>query len=456
MKDFSVLPSISSLLESGDYDAEMLLHGREKVKKILIQVVENIRHLIIEGREFTKEQIYQEIEQEFQKNRAIELKAIINCTGTLLHTNLGRAILSKKVMESVSALLTNFVNVEFDLKTGRRGKRGEYINQLLCTLTNAEAAMVVNNNAGAVFLILNEFANDKEVLVSRGELVEIGGSFRVPDIMRESGAILREVGTTNKTRLADYAQNVRENSAMIMKVHQSNFYIAGFTEEANIAELVELSQQKQLISYYDLGSGLLQKLKNVNIEWDHTVKEVIDLNVDLVSFSGDKLLGSTQAGLIVGKKEYIDRLKKNPLYRILRVGKLTDSVLYYTLKNYLDFDNNFAEIPFFKMLNQSETDLKAKAEKLNSLLTPDISKQLINTLVSTGGGSMPSVSLNSYAIQISEAEELNASAYLALLDLSRPIVTYLHQGKLNLDIIALDDQDLTYISQEINKVYKKL
>lgn len=456
MKDFSVIPSINSLLESGEYDDKMMLQGREKVKDILAKVLKDIRLQISSGTVFSKNQVHQRIDAEFQKNKLVELKAVINCTGTLLHTNLGRAILSKKVMENVSSLLTNYVNVEFDLETGRRGKRGEYINQLLCTLTNAESAMVVNNNASAVFLILNEFAREKEVLVSRGELVEIGGSFRVPDIMRESGAKLTEVGTTNKTKLKDYAQNINSDTSMIMKVHQSNFFISGFTEEAEISDLISLSKESKLISYYDLGSGLIQKLKNVNIDWDHNVKEIIDMNIDLVSFSGDKLLGSTQAGLIVGKKKYIERLKKNPLYRILRVGKLTDSVLYYTLKNYLDFDSDFAEIPFFKMINQTESQLKVKAEKLYSLITPDISKEIIKTNVSPGGGSMPSVSLVSYAIQITEADEKNAQAYLDLLESPKPIIAYLSHGKLNIDIISVEEEDFNYISEEIKKVYKKL
>lgn len=455
MKDFSVIPSISSLLENGEYEEQIKLYGREKVKRILTKVIESVRLRINKGEDFTIEQIDQMIAHEFQKNMLTELKPIINCTGTLLHTNLGRAILSKKVMEEVSTLLTNYVNVEFDLKTGKRGKRGEYVNQLLCTLTNAESAMVVNNNAGAVFLILSEFAKDKEVLVSRGELVEIGGSFRVPDIMRESGAILTEVGTTNKTKLSDYEQNINDKSSMIMKVHQSNFYISGFTEEADISNLITLAKEKNVISYYDVGSGLLNKLSNKDIEWDHSVKEVVDMGIDLVSFSGDKLLGSTQAGLIVGKKEYIDRLKKNPLYRILRVGKLTDSVLYYTLKNYLDFDADFAEIPFFKMLNQTATELKNKAEKLTSLLD-NISKDIIETKVRTGGGSMPSVTLKSYAVQIAEAEEKNVKANLCLLESTKPIITYLSQGMLNIDIIAVEEEDLIYISEEINRVYKSL
>ena len=456
MKDFSVLPSVNSLLDGGEFQIEISQLGRDKVKAILSSSLAMIRNRINEGIEYTKDMVYQEISKEFEKLRIVELKAVINGTGTLLHTNLGRAVLSKKVMEQVTDLLTNYVNIEFDLSTGSRGKRGEYITQLLCNLTNAESALVVNNNASAVFLILNEFSRYGEVLVSRGELVEIGGSFRIPDIMSLSGATLKEVGTTNKTKLSDYELNINESTSMIMKVHQSNFQIVGFTDEADISELTSLAKDNFLISYYDLGSGLIKKLDNLSIAWDHTVKEIINKGVDLVSFSGDKLLGATQAGLIVGKKEYIDRLKKNPLYRILRVGKLTDSVLYYTLKNYLDFQQGFYEIPFFKMLNQSQKQLKEKALKLKSLINPNIKTCIIETKVKTGGGSMPGVTLDSYAIQFYEPDEYNAQAYLNLLDLPKPIVTYLTQGKLNIDIIAIDEIDFNYISEEINKEYKKI
>ena len=456
MKDFSVLPSINSLLDSCDFKEVISQLGRDKVKVVLTDSLTNIRNKINQGEEFTKEQVYQAIDIELQKYKTIELKAVINCTGTLLHTNLGRAVLSRKVMEQVTDLLTDYVNVEFDLSTGKRGKRGEYITQLLCNLTNAESALVVNNNASATFLILNEFSKDSEVLVSRGELVEIGGSFRVPDIMKLSGATLKEVGTTNKTKLSDYKQNINNSTSMIMKVHQSNFQIVGFTEEAEINDLITLAKENYLVSYYDLGSGLIQKLEHIDIAWDHTVKEIIDMGIDLVSFSGDKLLGATQAGLILGKKEYIDRLKKNPLYRILRVGKLTDSVLYYTLKNYLNFAHDFKEIPFFKMLNQTENQLREKVEELYSLIDSTIAKDIVKTQVSTGGGSMPGVVLNSYAIQVNEVDEQNAKAYLELLNLPKPIVTYLAQGKLHIDIISVNYDDFNYISQEINKVYNKL
>lgn len=453
MTDFSVIPSMNSLLDNNDLQDLITQLGNEKAKEILANSLSQIRKEIKAGVELDKPEILRRIKHDLKRDKPLELKAVINCTGTLLHTNLGRAILSKKVMNQVTELLTNYVNVEFDLQTGKRGKRGEYIAQLLCNLTKAESALVVNNNASATYLILNEFSKETDVLVSRGELVEIGGSFRVPDIMSLSGANLKEIGTTNKTKLSDYKNNINSKTSMIMKVHQSNFKIVGFTEETEIDDLIHLAQENSLISYYDLGSGLISKKDNMNIKWDHTVKEIIDMGIDLVSFSGDKLLGATQAGLIVGKKCYIDRLKKNPLYRILRVGKLTDAVLYFTLKNYLHFEKDFVEIPFFKMLNQSQDFIKDKAERLSSLLNPKIEHQVIPSKARTGGGSMPGVVLDSYAIEISESDEKNASNYLKLLDLDKPIITYLSQGKLIIDLITVNNSDFKYISDEINQLY---
>ncbi len=456
MKDFSVIPSINNLLDNNDLKYLISQIGRDKAKELMVNSISNIRKQIKAGTILEKEQVMEMIKSDLQKYKPLELKAVINCTGTILHTNLGRAVLSKKVMDQVSELLTNYVNVEFDLRTGRRGKRGDYINQLLCNLTNAEAGLVVNNNASATFLILNEFSKNTDVLVSRGELVEIGGSFRVPDIMSLSGANLKEVGTTNKTKLSDYQAAIDDNTSMIMKVHQSNFQIVGFTHETAIDQLIELAKKTSLLSYYDLGSGLISRKEDISIKWDHTVREMIDLDIDLVSFSGDKLLGSTQAGIIVGKKKYIDRLKKNPLYRILRVGKLTDAVLYYTLKNYLNFQKDFQEIPFFKILSQGNDSLLNKAKTLSSFLNNKINHKIIKSLARTGGGSMPGERLDSFAIEISETERNITLLYLGLMEAEKPIVSYLQQGKLILDIIAVEESDIEYIAEEINNIFKKL
>lgn len=456
MNKFSIIPSINEVLESETFIHYIKSLGREQVKNVVKDSIDHIRKEIISGKEYTALSIMTKIESEIEKLKVVELKDVINCTGVLLHTNLGRAVLAEDVMAQVSNLMTNYANVEFDLTTGKRGKRGEYVNQLLCTLTGAEAAMVVNNNAGAVFLILNEFAKDKEVLVSRGELVEIGGSFRIPDIMRESGAILREIGTTNKTKQSDYLSNLTSETAMIMKVHQSNFAIVGFTEEVSVEEITQISKDKRVISYYDMGSGLLNKPANAPITWEPTVKEIISLGTDLVSFSGDKLLGATQAGLIVGKKELIDRLKKNQLYRILRVGKLTDAVIYYTLKKYLDFASNYEEIPFFQMITQTEAELLTKAEFLQTKLNRQLTTQIVENRARTGGGSMPGETFTSWALLIDEPNEINVKAHHELMDSPKPIITFLKEGKLMVDTLTVKAEDLDYLASQLTKVYKSL
>ena len=456
MNKFSIIPAINEILESEAFLQDIENLGREQIKNVAKDCIDEIRRDIINGQEYTAATIVSKIRSEIEKLNVVELKSVINCTGVLLHTNLGRAVLDQEVMAKVSDLMTNYANVEFDLTTGKRGKRGEYVNQLLCTLTGAEAALVVNNNAGAVFLILNEFAKDKEVLVSRGELVEIGGSFRIPNIMRESGAILREIGTTNKTKPSDYQANINANTAMIMKVHQSNFQIVGFTEEVGAEEITKISKDKNIISYYDMGSGLLNKPITAPITWEHTVKEIVSLGTNLVSFSGDKLLGATQAGLIVGKRELIERLKKNQLYRILRVGKLTDSVIYYTLKKYLDFQTNIKQIPFFQMITQTEAELLVKVQLLQTKLNNHLSTSIVENRARTGGGSMPGETFASQALQIDEANETNVKAHHELMNSAKPIITFLKEGKLMVDTLTVKAEDLDYLASELIKVYKAL
>lgn len=456
MKDFSVIPSMNELLQNSDINDLSKKISREKTKKVIDDYLKKIRTSIInEENNLSKLQIIEGIVTALKSNCITELKPVINGTGILLHTNLGRALFSKEVMNKTTEILTNYANVEFDLNTGKRGKRGEYVEQLICNLTNSEAAMIVNNNASAVYLILNELAKDKEVIVSRGELVEIGGSFRVPEIMSQSGAKLIEIGTTNKTRISDYVNNINDNTAMLMKVHQSNFYIGGFTEEATIDEIVPAAKEANVISYFDVGSGLIENPNVLSIKWDASIKELIALGTDVVSFSGDKLLGGTQAGIICGKKEFIDRLRKNQFYRVLRVGKLTYTVLYYTLLNYLNFKENYEKIPFFKMITQSESVLKERANKILSLLSTDISSYLSENKARTGGGSLPSESFNSWAIRIAEPEDKNVFAHLELMKSSKPIVSFLRDGYFMLDVVAIKDQDIAYIAREINRVYGK-
>jgi len=453
MSSLSVIPSVNKVLANSKILKLIKVIGEDKTKIIIRAKLDKIRQDLLSGKDYTEDDIINDIIVSLSSHRAEELKPIINGTGVLLHTNLGRALFDKKVLERSCVVLSNYLNIEFDLTKGKRGERGSYLKNIICSLTGAEASLVVNNNASAVFLVLSEIAKDKEVIVSRGELVEIGGSFRVPDIMQESGAILKEVGTTNKTKISDYANNANSNTALLMKVHKSNFYQEGFITEVSISEINKVAKKFNIPSYYDVGAALLKPLPKSSFGWEESIKEIIEIGTDLVSFSGDKLLGGPQAGIIVGKQELIDRLKRNPLYRVLRVGKLTETVLYETLKEHLLPEKDMA-IPLFKMINQDTHQLEFKANKLVSML--DVTSSIITTNARVGGGTLPQKKISSSAIQIAETESSNVKAFHELLKLDKPILSYLKDGKLVLDVIAVDVVDLEYIASMINNIYNGL
>lgn len=460
MNRFSVIPAKNDILEDSRVSSIMNKVGKTEVKIAVEQQLGKIRTAIVQGEEsYTTTIIKEEVIEYLTSLIPKGLTAVINGTGVLLHTNLGRALFSKEMMPQLTELLTNYMNLEFDLTTGKRGKRGEFVEQLFTQLTGAEACLIVNNNASAVYLILNELAKNREVIVSRGELVEIGGSFRVPDIMNDSGAILKEVGATNKTKLSDYERAINLNTSMLMKVHQSNFYISGFTHSAKIEDIISTSKEHNLISYYDIGAGLIKTpthLENSYIEWGDSVKEIIELNIDLLSFSGDKILGGPQAGIILGKREIVERLRKNPLYRVLRVGKLTYSVLYSTISNYINFEQTSDNIPFFKMLNQSQETLQKRARMLMKSIDRKLNPQVVTNVAKPGGGALPKECFTSYAILIDVDQNINYHAHLELMKQHKPIVTILRDSKLVLDVVTLFDSDFDYIANSINNVYKQL
>lgn len=328
------------------------------------------------------------------------LRGVINATGVTLHTNLGRACLSARAAEAVAEAARSYSTLEYDLSTGARGERYSHAAPLLCRLTGAESAMVVNNNAAAVLLILSALTSGGEVVTSRGELVEIGGSFRVPDIMEACGAVLREVGTTNKTHLSDYERAINESTRALMKVHTSNFRILGFTESVSRAELVALAHTHGLPVIEDLGSGCLTSLEPFGIHGEPTVQDSLRAGVDIVSFSGDKLLGGPQAGIILGKKEYIDRLKRHPLTRAMRVDKLTLAALEATLRAYADGTAE-REIPTLQMLGLTQNELRGEAEALCALLTArGIDAEVTDEQDPVGGGSVPAQLLPACAVAV--------------------------------------------------------
>jgi len=368
-------------------------------------------------------------------------RSVINGTGIILHTNLGRACLSEKAAQAVYDAAKSYSNLEYDLETGKRGSRYSHVEAILCRLTGAESALVVNNNAAAVLLTLSALTQGGQVVVSRGELVEIGGSFRIPEIMSSCGAQLKEVGATNKTHLYDYERAIQENTKALMKVHTSNYRIIGFSETPPLSDLVKLGHSHGLPVIEDLGSGSLLDLNQFGIHDEPTVHDSIRAGVDVVSFSGDKLLGGPQAGIVLGKKKYMDCLKKHPLNRAMRVDKMTLAALEATLRSYEA--GSPEEIPVIAMLAAKQDVLLQKAEQLSSLLhQAGIDAEIVPTEGRVGGGSVPNYALPSYAIAFDrDVNKLEETLRKGMT----PIIGRIHEGKYLLDVRTLLKSDFETI-----------
>ncbi|MFH0808901.1 MAG: L-seryl-tRNA(Sec) selenium transferase [Pseudomonadota bacterium] len=370
------------------------------------------------------------------------LRPVINATGVVIHTNLGRSILPDAAVAAVVAAASSYTNLEFDLDRGERGSRNSILEDLLCTITGAEAAMVVNNNAAAVVLVLAALAAGREVIVSRGELVEIGGSFRMPEVMAASGARLREVGTTNRTHLADYAQAIGSDTAMLLKVHQSNFAQVGFTAEVGVADLSLLAKEHDLPLFEDLGSGSLVDLSRHGLTPEPTVQASVAAGAGVVSFSGDKILGGPQAGIIVGRKDCLATLKRHPLARALRVGKMTLAALEATLRLYLDEARAVVEVPTLGMILASEALLERRARKLARLIrrkAPHIQAKVVRSVAKTGGGALPLQDLTSRAVVVRHPQLSAGELSARLRNHEPPIVARIGQDDLMLDVRTLRD-----------------
>ncbi|WNF35199.1 L-seryl-tRNA(Sec) selenium transferase [Bacillaceae bacterium IKA-2] len=404
------------------------------------------------------ELLFSSLEKKLQSYERFYLRRVINGTGTILHTNLGRAKLSEEAAKQVVQTAQNYSNLEFNIEAGKRGSRHDIIEETIKKITGAEAAMVVNNNAAAVYLILRAFAKDKEVIVSRGQLVEIGGSFRISSIMEESGAKLVEVGTTNKTHLYDYENALSEETAMFLKVHTSNFKTIGFTSEVETEALVDLKKKhKDVIFYEDLGSGALYDFRQHGIGNEPVVSKVLKMGVDLVSFSGDKLLGGPQAGIIAGKKELIQKLKKHQLARVLRVDKMTLAALEGTLKAY---ENKTAvkDIPTVRDILASKESIEEKAILfLNKLqeLTSNYSAVMIDEVSQIGGGTMPTEEIATKAVAIT-ASEVSASELAEKLRLSKPaIVSRLKDNHVLLDFRTITEEEIDLVVKALKMIGEK-
>jgi L-seryl-tRNA(Ser) seleniumtransferase len=425
---------------------------REIVREACRTVVEEIRGRILVGRGEgedlrlpTPERAADRAAQIVAGFGSYRLRRVINATGIILHTNLGRAPLCREAIERVVEVARGYSNLEYDLAKGERGLRYDHIRGLLCALTGAEDALVVNNNAAAVLLVLNTLAQGREAIVSRGELVEIGGEFRIPDVMEKSGARLKEVGTTNRTRPADYEKAVGPETALILKVHTSNFRIVGFTEEADLAALVVLGQRLGLPVVEDLGSGCLIELDRHGLEREPTVRDSLAAGADVVTFSGDKLLGGPQAGIILGKKVYLERIRANPLNRALRIDKLTLAALEATLVKYLRPAAALADIRVLAALTEPLAEVKKRARRLTALLRRSLPEGVVLSLLAgaslAGGGSLPTREIPTLLIAV-EAPPLSAAALEGRLRQgSPPLIVRVADDKVLLDVRTIAPEE---------------
>jgi L-seryl-tRNA(Ser) seleniumtransferase len=401
----SSLPSVDEVLRSEHGIEWLRTHPRRYVLAAVREGIDLRRREILAGTtaDVSVESMVPEIAARVAKLSSLSLRPVINATGIVIHTNLGRSILSKRVMENVTSIATRYSNLEYDLGAGKRGKRYTHLKKLLREITGAEDGFAVNNNAAAVLLCLSSLAKGKEVIVSRGELVEIGGSFRIPDVMTLSGAVLKEVGTTNKTHLYDYENALSDSTALLLKVHQSNYRITGFTEDVSIEKLVAFGHGRSTPVMYDLGSGCLTDLRQFGIHTEPSVREIVKSGVDLVTFSGDKLLGGPQAGVILGRKDLIEKIQKHPLTRAVRIDKLTLAALEATFLEYADDERARENIPTVKMLLEDPEKIRARAKKIVLLVRRDIKNaaiEIIEDSSQAGGGSLPEINFPTFAVSI--------------------------------------------------------
>ncbi|NLJ56480.1 MAG: L-seryl-tRNA(Sec) selenium transferase [Firmicutes bacterium] len=448
-KYLRLLPAVDKILQETELKGVEREIPRDLIVEAVQEVVAEKRAVIqraltgrqLEGMTLSPAALALEARQKVDERSRANFQPVFNATGVLLHTNLGRAPLAAVAAAMLQRISSSFCNLELSLQTGRRAYRYEHVEELICRITGAEAALVVNNNAGAVFLALNTLAAGREVVVSRGELVEIGGSFRLPEVMTASGALLAEVGTTNKSYLRDYEGAINEKTALLLKVHSSNFKIMGFTSSVDAASLAGLGRKCCLPVMEDLGSGVLVDLTRYGLPYEPRVQDSIKAGVDVVTFSGDKLLGGPQSGLIIGKKKYLESIKSNQLTRALRVGKMTLAALESTLRLYLDEEKAFREIPVLRMLTVPSTVLKARAEvlaaKLAARLGPGWTIGISREKARVGGGSLPLAFLPSYQVTLERTGTSVNELVKKLRGTRYPVISRVLKNKILLDLRSL-------------------
>ena len=428
-------------------------HPRPVVVAAVRQTLEELRTAAKSGSltasDLEPEAVSDAVERTLTAGETFSLRRVVNGTGVVLHTNLGRSSLAPRLREQLADIAFGYSTLEYDVATGERGTRYAHVEQLICQLTGAEAALVVNNNAAAVLLVLSAMAAGREVVVSRGELVEIGGSFRIPEVMKQGGATLKEVGTTNRTHAKDYRDAITEQTAMLLKVHCSNFAVVGFTAEVTIAELAALGHERGIPVVADIGSGNLMDWQGIPGMTEPKVQEYISAGVDVVTFSGDKLLGGPQAGIIAGRAAVVNPMKKHPLLRALRVDKLTLAALEGTLRLYRDERQAWAEIPTLRLLRLSADDLKKKGQqvvrRLRRQLPEPITVELIAGVSQVGGGALPLAELPTWLVAVRSASCSAGEFEAGLRRQPIPVIGRIARGNFLLDLRTVGDDDWTAV-----------
>lgn len=452
---FRKLPKVDKLLNSPQLESLSKELNYHSFSESIKEGIKFFRKAISEGKinEFQEEEIIEKIKEISKIKGRNSLRKVINATGTIIHTNLGRSLFTEKMVENIAEIATNYNNLEYDLEKGSRGSRYTHLEELICEVTGAEAALVVNNNAAAVILALSEIAKGKESLVSRGELVEIGGSFRIPDIMELSGSKLVEVGTTNRTHLSDYEKAITENTGLLLKIHCSNYKMMGFVKSVALEEIAELGKKHGIITMEDIGSGVLVDFAKYGVTKEPTVQESLKAGIDLVTFSGDKLLGGPQAGIIVGKKELIKRLSKNQYLRAFRMNKNSIASLETVFKYYLDEREAVKTIPTLKMILEGEEKVLKRAEEFLELLkVRNLDLKIISTKAKIGGGSMPEETVPSYGIVVpgnpNRLEEIfRKNEY--------PVIGRIYENQFVLDMKTVQRKDFSLLVEILDKLTKR-
>lgn len=454
------IPKVDILLEDERIQNAASIYERDTVMDAIREQTEYVRGLIrtCDEEETIRrgiDNLIPDIIRRVEKMHTPDMRPVINATGTILHTNLGRAPISREHMARLAEVACGYSNLEYDLEAGRRGERYSHFEKLLCKITGAEAAMAVNNNASAVMLILSSMAKGGEVVVSRGELVEIGGKFRIPDVMEQSGARLVEVGTTNKTHYSDYADAVTEETKAFLKVHTSNYRIVGFTESVGIDDLIPLGQEYDLPIIEDLGSGVLIDLSKYGLTYEPTVQDSIRKGADVVCFSGDKLLGGPQAGIIVGKKKYIDKMKKNQLTRALRIDKFTATALELVLQEYLSEENAVNKIPVLRMITKSAEEVEKSARRFKRMLERKGLKAAITLQKcesQIGGGSLPLERIPSMAVGIRPEMMSVPELETAMRHLEVPIIPRTVNDTILMDVRTIEEDRMKLAADELKQI----